>query len=383
MTDIVTPPGIDALPPEPLPTDTPAEFNTKSFNLVAALKKLVSQMNAAIQNVWNNATAANERAGAAAASATAADGQANAAMGYRNAAASSATAASGSASAASTSAGTAAASLATMQKLYLGAKTSAPTTDNQGAALQVGAWYTNTTSSSWHWWSGTAWVVGVGNPATVDWATQVLNKPSTVSGYGITNAVTSGAQMMAEAAYMSDAPLGQWATFPGTASAGADWPASGFPSYWNVFTFGSGTRRTQIAWQVFAGAEQSSMFVRSLHDSTWSSWQRFFGDISLMEKSKYVSAPGSAYTANPREATLQYIDISAPLTVTLAASRKPGDQITLMFSFPSVSSIAFSSNVKAPVGGIRAGVASHILTVTLVARQDGNWQAYDGGLHPW
>lgn len=185
MTDIVSPPAIEALPPEPLPTDTPAEFNTKSFNLVAALKKLVAQMNAALANVWNNATAAHERAGAAASSASAADGQANAAMGYRNSAASSATAASGSASSAATSAGNAAATWAALQKRDLGPHTSPPTTDNLGQPIQLGAWYTNPTDGSWYWWNG-AWVFGRGDPASVDWS-KVLNKPTTVAGLALSD----------------------------------------------------------------------------------------------------------------------------------------------------------------------------------------------------
>ena len=36
---------ITALPPAPLPTDTPAEFNTKSFNLVASLDTFVTETN--------------------------------------------------------------------------------------------------------------------------------------------------------------------------------------------------------------------------------------------------------------------------------------------------------------------------------------------------
>ena len=198
----------------------------------------------------------------------------------------------------------------------------------------------------------------------------------------VTGLVDSVSDSLGTAA-MSTAPLGQWTSFNSTGTAGSDWPSSQSTAWWNVFTFGQATRKTQIAIQVFTGAEQSSMFVRSLHDTTWSLWQRFLGDFSLLEKAKYVTAPGSAYTANPREATLQYLDISAPLTVNVSTSRQPGDQMTMMFSFPTVSSIAFSSNVKAPVGGIRAGVAGNILTVPLIARPDGYWQAYDGGLHPW
>ena len=116
----------------------------------------------------------------------------------------SATTASASATAAGTSAGTAttkaneaavsasnaAASLAVMQKLYLGAKTTEPSVDNQGNALQLGAWYTNTTQGSWYWWNGSTWRLGMSNPdiSTVSWA-NVTNKPTTRAGYGITDAL--------------------------------------------------------------------------------------------------------------------------------------------------------------------------------------------------
>ncbi|WP_375577095.1 hypothetical protein [Paracidovorax oryzae] len=76
MTDIVTPPSVDALPPAPLPTDTPADFNSKGFATVAAQVNMVPQINAVAANVFQNATAAQERATAAAGSATTAGTQA-------------------------------------------------------------------------------------------------------------------------------------------------------------------------------------------------------------------------------------------------------------------------------------------------------------------
>lgn len=116
----------------------------------------------------------------------------------------SATTASASATAAGTNAGTAttkaneaavsasnaAASLAVMQKLYLGSKTTEPSVDNQGNALQLGAWYTNSTQGSWYWWNGSAWRLGMSNPdiSTVSWA-NITGKPTTVEDSGITNAV--------------------------------------------------------------------------------------------------------------------------------------------------------------------------------------------------
>lgn len=110
MTDIVAPTPIDALPPAPQPGDTPEEFDAKSFAMVAAEVAMIPQQNALGANVFQNATAANERAAAADASKTAAQTAAGTATTKAGDAAVSATAAAGSATAASTSAGNAAGS---------------------------------------------------------------------------------------------------------------------------------------------------------------------------------------------------------------------------------------------------------------------------------
>lgn len=73
MTDIVTPPTIDALPPAPQPADTPSEFDSKAFALLAAQVAMVGDFNSAAAATQQNATAANERAVAAASSAAAAN----------------------------------------------------------------------------------------------------------------------------------------------------------------------------------------------------------------------------------------------------------------------------------------------------------------------
>ena len=81
-------------------------------------------------------------------SATAAATSATAAATSATAAATSATNAASSATAAASSATSAAASFDSFDDRYLGAKSSAPTTDNDGDALQVGTLYFNTTTNS-------------------------------------------------------------------------------------------------------------------------------------------------------------------------------------------------------------------------------------------
>jgi hypothetical protein len=65
MTDIVSPTPVGNAPPAPLVTDTPAEFNTKAFSLAGWYQPLVTALNGVTANVFNNATAAQERATAA------------------------------------------------------------------------------------------------------------------------------------------------------------------------------------------------------------------------------------------------------------------------------------------------------------------------------
>ena len=119
-----------------------------------------------------SATSAAASATAAATSATSAANSVSSIAGYATAAATSATSASNSATAASTSASSAATSASSaatsatdaattydnFDDRYLGTKTAAPTVDNDGNTLLVGAIYWNSTLNAMYVWSGSAWV---------------------------------------------------------------------------------------------------------------------------------------------------------------------------------------------------------------------------------
>ena len=112
-----------------------------------------------------SATAAASSATAAASSATASASSASTASGHKDTAstkateaASSATAAASSATAAASSATSAAASFDSFDDTYLGAKSSAPSVDNDGNALATGALYFNSSTGALNVWSGSAWV---------------------------------------------------------------------------------------------------------------------------------------------------------------------------------------------------------------------------------
>jgi len=105
-----------------------------------------------------SATTATTKATAAASSATAAASSASAASTSATASASSATAGASSASAAATSATAAAASFDAFDDIYLGAKSSEPSTDNDGASLTAGDLFHDTTAGVLKFYSGSSWV---------------------------------------------------------------------------------------------------------------------------------------------------------------------------------------------------------------------------------
>jgi hypothetical protein len=131
-----------------------------------------SSMTASVAAAATSATSASNSATAAATSATSAATSASSALTSQTAAATSATSAATSASSAltsqtaaatsATSAATSATSAATTytnyDQRYLGSKSSAPTVDNLGNALIVGATYWSTSLNAMYVWSGSAWV---------------------------------------------------------------------------------------------------------------------------------------------------------------------------------------------------------------------------------
>ena len=126
----------------------PLTSNTDSAKwdlLVDAASATTSATNAA-----NSATASSNSATASASSASTASGHASTAS-------TQATNASNSATAAASSAAAAAASADSFDDTYLGAKSSDPTVDNDGDALNAGDLYFNTSSNVMRVYTGSAW----------------------------------------------------------------------------------------------------------------------------------------------------------------------------------------------------------------------------------
>jgi cytoskeletal protein CcmA (bactofilin family) len=145
---------------------------TSAAASATAAATLATSAAASATTASNSAATATTQAGNASASATAAATSATSASASATAAATSATSAATSASSALTSqtaAATSAASAATsatsaattyddFDDRYLGSKSTAPTVDNDGNTLLVGAIYWNSTLNNMYVWSGSVWV---------------------------------------------------------------------------------------------------------------------------------------------------------------------------------------------------------------------------------
>ena len=126
---------------------------TSESNAAASASSSATSAANSATSATASASSATDSANSATASATSATASANSAT----AASGSATAAAGSATSAATSAADAAASFDQFDDIYLGAKSTAPTVDNDGNPLQAGALYFNTVSNTMFVYSGSSW----------------------------------------------------------------------------------------------------------------------------------------------------------------------------------------------------------------------------------
>ena len=162
----VTPPAITALPLPPDPNDR-ATFNTRAYPWSVAQQTFATQVGAVATNVKANADDAATSSTTATTQVTLATTQAGNAATSAGTATTQAGTATTQATASGVSAAASAASAVQASKLNLGSKASAPTVDNQGAALLTGAIYYDTTLAKWRVWSGSAWVDGLSAVAGV------------------------------------------------------------------------------------------------------------------------------------------------------------------------------------------------------------------------
>lgn len=167
-------------------TSASAAATSASSAATSATAAATSESNAstsassAATSASSAATSATSSANSATASATSATASATSA----SAAATSASSAATSASSAATSATSAATSYDEFDDRYLGSKSSAPTVDNDGNALIVGAMYWNNVSNLMFVWSGSAWVQIT---TTASYSAPTLGSTTINSGATVTN----------------------------------------------------------------------------------------------------------------------------------------------------------------------------------------------------
>ena len=138
---------VDAVSAATSATAAATSATAAASSATAATTNGAAQVTLATAQVALATTQANNSATSATASASSA-----------TAGASSASAAASSATAAASSATSAAASFDSFDDTYLGAKSSAPSVDNDGNALATGALYFNSSTGALNVWSGSAWV---------------------------------------------------------------------------------------------------------------------------------------------------------------------------------------------------------------------------------
>lgn len=193
-------------------TSATAAATSASSAATSASAASTSATNAATSeaNASASATAAATSATSAAASATAASTSATSAAASATAAATSATSAAASAVDAATSASSAAASFDSFDDRYLGPKSSAPTTDNDGNPLTNGVLYYNTVSGVMFVYNGntSAWeqvAVSTSGFATLAAANTFTNSPQQIN-----IASTTATGLIVRAAASQTADLQQW-----------------------------------------------------------------------------------------------------------------------------------------------------------------------------
>jgi hypothetical protein len=177
-----------------------------------------------------SATAAATSAASALTSQTAAATSATSAAASATAATTSASSAATSASSAATSASSAATTYDNFDDRYLGSKSTAPTVDNDGNTLLVGALYWNSTLNNMYVWSGSVWVQmattsiytapTLGSTVIDSGATVSTITALTLSNATLTGTLTAGASSGTNGQYLQSTGTGtQWATIDTTNNA--------------------------------------------------------------------------------------------------------------------------------------------------------------------
>ena len=344
-----------------------------------------------------SATAAATSATSAAASATTAansvatiSGFATTASNSASAAATSAASASTSASSALTSATSAATSYDEFDDRYLGSKSTAPTVDNDGNTLLVGAIYWNDVLNNMYVWSGTAWVqiatTSVYTAPTL--GTTALTSGTTVSSVSaltldngtLTGTLTAASSSGTNGQYLQSTGTGvQWGTVTGYSAPtlGSTSIASG-ATVTNIdgLTINSTTiptsatlAKTADKLSVFA-ATTSSELAGVISDETGSG-SLVFGTsptITPAAGTTTIAAAGAGYMGLPQNSAT-----TGAYTVTATDAGKH-----IYSTATRTITIDSNANLALPVGTAITFIAGSGATVTVAITTDTMYLAGPG-----
>lgn len=393
-------PEIPAAPFVPLyPALGSLNFNQEAYAYGTAMPGVTTRLREIAAACRECALAAREDAMSAESSRMLSAQQADQAMSYRNQAANSATAAAGSASTASTHASNAVGAYTQMQALYLGAKASNPAKDNQGNALQIGAWYTYVgldpaLKGVWLWWDGGGWNPGIG-PVI---GTLMPKSGGKFSGYASGPSGATGEQFP-QAQEVLPRKVVNLATGTGDLNtlphevlfadgAGlANQPPSGDNwHYYLQMPHSSPNYKLQIAGGLTAGTPL--FFRRQVNGSwIWPGWRRLLDNIDCIPglRTEAIAVGVTDWEVDPGQGMIQQVSISGPTKFWLKGPRRGGDTVMLKVQFlGGIQSIGFdAASVIPPKNPIPTYAANEVLTMLFINRAgSAKYDLYYCGVHP-
>ena len=328
---------ISPLPTPPTPGDSPVDFNVKAFALLGGLPTFVTEANAQAAGLDASVAAAGEQA-------TIATTKAGEALTSADNAALSKTGADGARDAAVLAKNAAELALDSFDDRYLGAKAVAPTLDNDGKALLIGALYWDTALPGMRSWNGGAWVT---LPAAT--AAAISNTPSgSISATTVQAAINElDTEKVAKTEVIAIANGGTGAT---SANAAAD--AIGAFRKGTILGTVSQSAGVPTGAVIESGSNANGKYVR-LADGT----QICF--VQLTAAGNISTAYGSVYTTGTKGWTFPAAFVAVPST-TVSESSGVGDCWGGL-------GVASSTTTNTTFQLLRAGPFSAVPTAALTA----------------
>lgn len=355
------------------------QASTNADNAAASASAAASSATAAA----SSESSSSADASAAAASAATASTAAATSTTQASAAAASAASASSSAASASTSATNAASSATVAQAAqtgaeaaydsfddrYLGAKASAPATDNDGDPLLTGALYYNTTASQLYIWNGSAWdnAAFSASGSVTSFNTRVgsvtLNSTDVANAFGMLT--TNNLSDLGDAATArTNLGLGTAAT-----TASTDYAAASHTHTLSQIT-DAGTAAASATTD-FATAAQGALADSATQPgdniSTLTNDSGFTTNTGTVTSVAATAGTGISISGSPitSSGTLTITNTAPDQTVSLTA----GSNITITGSYPSFT-IAASSGGSTTVGDV--GTYAALFATTNASRNQGD-----------